>query len=439
MELLFSQLVCFAVTDHADHDGIEEAEALCDPDASSVDIDPFAEATILESGQVYKLQFENPDLSWFSLFNVKFPEDGHYAVLLEHHPTEFEVEGMDIDLLKDHQLNDVEAEFIDGESHSSSESDKWGDTMLGCFFVWLVTLSGLVLIVHTQVWEAIKPYSLMFCSGTLISTAFCLVLYESTHMITDGSDSESSAAGTWAAMILVGFLTSPVLRILLQIFLPSSFNHDKYPMPISMELVSTNDTPVGEKPSPALEGEQVIASYENESVNDQKDKEYSILFAMIMGDFFHNFSDGIFIGSAFLCEPTFAWKMVGITVAHELPQEIGDFSILTAKLGYSVPMALLYNVLSGLSVMLGGIVIMASNVNDKAVGILLAYGAGNYIYVASVHLFEEVQDVNQMVVRLLWFCVGCVAIGLILLDHEHCSSTNDEGGGGHAHHDHRRI
>lgn len=153
-----------------------------------------------------------------------------------------------------------------------------------------------------------------------------------------------------------------------------------------------------------------------------------------MGDFFHNFADGIFIGSAFQCDASFAWTMVGITVAHELPQEIGDFSILTGRLGYTVLMALLYNVLSGLSVMLGGITVCAQNLENKDVGMLLAYGAGNYLYVACVHLFEETKDVQEMILRLLWFCIGTISIGLILLDHEHCSVDSGEGGGGHHHH-----
>ena len=83
--------------------------------------------------------------------------------------------------------------------------------------------------------------------------------------------------------------------------------------------------------------------------------------------------------------------------------------------------------------MLGGIVICAQNLDDKDVGMLRAYGAGNYLYVAMVHLFVETKDVREMIWRLLWFCIGCVAIGLILLDHEHCS-TGDSSGGGHGHH-----
>ena len=79
---------------------------------------------------------------------------------------------------------------------------------------------------------------------------------------------------------------------------------------------------------------------------------------------------------------------------------------------------------------------MAADVGSKDTGMLLAYGAGNYIYVACVHLFAEVKDVKEMAMRLLWFCIGAVAIGLILLDHEHCSVASADGSGGHAGHHH---
>ena len=80
---------------------------------------------------------------------------------------------------------------------------------------------------------------------------------------------------------------------------------------------------------------------------------------------------------------------------------------------------------------------MAANTSDLAVGMLLAYGAGNYLYVATIHLFEDLSstDLPKQFLKLLAFCIGVVAIGLILLDHEHCESTtsSSSGGDGHGH------
>ena len=52
------------------------------------------------------------------------------------------------------------------------------------------------MIINTKVWELVKPYALMFASGTLLSTAFALVLYESTHLIPIGNN-EGLAMSRW--------------------------------------------------------------------------------------------------------------------------------------------------------------------------------------------------------------------------------------------------
>ena len=375
---------------------------------------------------------------WESQFHFRFATAEHFAFFAEHGPSEYNTysEGGEMEILFNNAGSAVAPEFVNSAAVASSDAsdDAWRDTMLGCLAVWAITLSGLVLIINMSLWETLKSYALMFSSGTLMSTAFCLVLFESTHLIMEQSSTESLAAGRWAAMILIGFLSSPVFRVIMQMTVPDFMDNHSHveENSTSMDVVATDEDPEGD-----VEIVKVgdTAAVTKQIVSD-KETEFVILFSMIMGDFFHNFSDGIFIGAAFNCDASFAWKMVGITAAHEVPQELGDFAILTGKLGYSVPVALLYNVISGLSVMLGGIVIMAADVGSKDTGMLLAYGAGNYIYVACVHLFAEVKDVKEMAMRLLWFCIGAVAIGLILLDHEHCSVASADGSGGHAGHHH---
>jgi hypothetical protein len=87
--------------------------------------------------------------------------------------------------------------------------------------------------------------------------------------------------------------------------------------------------------------------------------------------------------------------------------------------------------------MLGGIVLCAAeNIGNLETGMLLAYGAGAYINIASVHLFEEFADLKESFLGLLFFCIGAIAIGLILLDHAHCemSSSIMNSGDSHASH-----
>ena len=161
--------------------------------------------------------------------------------------------------------------------------------------------------------------------------------------------------------------------------------------------------------------------------------DYSIISTIFIGDFFHNFSDGIFIGAAFqMCSATVAWTIVLSTVFHEFAQEIADFIVLTKKAKLPVMHALIVNAISGLSVIVGGIVIGAQDMKDSTVGMLLAFGAGNYIYIAAAELyptFHEFPKHSHKLMGLMLFALGAAAVGLVLLDHEHCEA-------GDAHSDH---
>ena len=78
--------------------------------------------------------------------------------------------------------------------------------------------------------------------------------------------------------------------------------------------------------------------------------------------------------------------------------------------------------------MLGGIVIMTAEISNLDTGMLLAYGAGNYLYCATVHMFSQgSKDRFFDAKKILVFAYGAIATGLILLDHEHCEAPALDG------------
>ena len=431
----------FVKTDEGDLHGIEEkhsAAETADNANSAITVNANANAVTLDTDDTPKQYNAVLDTtSWLSVFNVNFPSDGYYALFAEHDISEFAVTEGNVAFLKDGDGHDIEALYYVGQPHTDDKSSKdgWRDTLLGCLVVWAVTLSGVILfVINKERYESCKEYVMMFASGTLLSTAFALVLFEAVELINNPSN-EGLAAGRWTSMIMVGFITSPVIKLFLTIIAPEymTLHHEN---PGELELTDGKEVAVVEDVVYVEDGNPSEEVVQEEVPKQCSLNDFAVFIPLILGDFFHNFSDGIFIGSAFKCNASFAWKIVGITVAHEAPQEIGDFVILTQKLKFSTLEALLYNVLSGASVMLGGITIMAANTSDLAVGMLLAYGAGNYLYVATIHLFEDIDsgDIPKQLYKLLAFCIGVVAIGLVLLDHEHCENTTSSGGhAGHGH------
>ena len=81
--------------------------------------------------------------------------------------------------------------------------------------------------------------------------------------------------------------------------------------------------------------------------------------ACFIGDAFHNFIDGAIICTAVLTSVPLGINTAIAVAAHEIPQEVGDVAILLAA-GYSRGRALLLNVVSGASGIVGALVAFAA-------------------------------------------------------------------------------
>jgi zinc and cadmium transporter len=75
---------------------------------------------------------------------------------------------------------------------------------------------------------------------------------------------------------------------------------------------------------------------------------------IIVGDTVHNFVDGVLIAAAFLQSFELGVVAAIAIVAHEIPQEVGDFLILLHS-GYTRARALAMNLLSSLATIVGGV------------------------------------------------------------------------------------
>jgi hypothetical protein len=76
---------------------------------------------------------------------------------------------------------------------------------------------------------------------------------------------------------------------------------------------------------------------------------------VLLGDTVHNFTDGLMLAAAFLVDPQLGWATALAIAAHEIPQEAGDFILLLAA-GWRRSRALLWNGLSSLAAVLGGLI-----------------------------------------------------------------------------------
>jgi zinc and cadmium transporter len=76
---------------------------------------------------------------------------------------------------------------------------------------------------------------------------------------------------------------------------------------------------------------------------------------IVVGDSVHNFVDGVLIAAAFLQSTELGVVAAVAIIAHEIPQEVGDFLILLHS-GYSRARALAMNLLSSAATVIGGVI-----------------------------------------------------------------------------------
>lgn len=107
---------------------------------------------------------------------------------------------------------------------------------------------------------------------------------------------------------------------------------------------------------------------------------------ILIGDGFHNFVDGILIAAAFLVDPVLGVLTTVAVLTHELPQEMGDFLVLL-NAGYTKRRALLFNLVSGLAAIPGGLLgYFALQAVAGVTPYILAIAASSFIYIAVADL-----------------------------------------------------
>jgi zinc transporter ZupT len=325
-----------------------------------------------------------------------------------------------------------------------------------------------------------------FAVGALMATAFFLVLPEALHLIEgshsaeegggaddhsghnhrslqDGDDhddhgndnAEGIAFAKWGCGILGGFLLPVFLSIL---FHNHEIDEDESALPMDEDECKScqAENDIESKAVPHDQGHVstavVVANISSDSVIDADDEvqvqgtgheqfqgestepihtvtktfiNHRLGASILIGDAFHNFADGLFIGAAFLsCSWATALSITAVSLFHELAGELADFILLTRYVGFTPTQACVLNFTSGLAVCLGGITVLATQPSDEAIGILLAIAGGVYINIAACESMPRIdassKERKDSALTLLSLIIGTIPIGLILLDHKHC-------------------
>lgn len=138
---------------------------------------------------------------------------------------------------------------------------------------------------------------------------------------------------------------------------------------------------------------------------------------LLAGDALHNFTDGIMIAAAFLADPGLGILTGLAIVAHEIPQEVGDFVVLL-NAGFSRARAYVFNLLCSALALAGGVLgYLTLGQAGALVPYVVTFASAGFLYVAISHLMPRLQrkaTLRDTIPQLGLIAAGIVVVALLV-------------------------
>lgn len=145
---------------------------------------------------------------------------------------------------------------------------------------------------------------------------------------------------------------------------------------------------------------------------------HTFSYMNLTGDGIHNFVDGLIIAAAFVFSVKTGFATTLAVIAHEIPQELGDFGVLLHG-GFTRSKALFFNLLSALTAIFGALVgYFLSPLVENLVAFLLPFAAGGFIYIAGSDLIPELHkeaDTKKAFLSFVFFLLGILFMAAVRL------------------------
>jgi zinc and cadmium transporter len=284
---------------------------------------------------------------------------------------------------------------------------------LACGIISLI--GGIVLIYSSKKIDKVANYATAFAAGALLSTAF-------VGIIPEAIESEIVTPQYILLTVLGGLLFFFLLEGIFHRFHSHAHNHcDNCQL-----VVQDADACVACEHDPSRQQHQHTS---------QRHKTTNVL--LNIGDGIHNFIDGIAIAAAFLINTQTGFLVTLSIIAHEIPQEFGDFAIMLNN-GTRRRNIIYANLLTSLLSALSAIIFYAIGDSVEVdFGVLLAVVAGFFIYIATTDIIPTIQQDKDR--KSTYIKMGLLVLGVIVLTilnltlHQHTHSHDHDHDHGHDH------
>jgi zinc and cadmium transporter len=137
-------------------------------------------------------------------------------------------------------------------------------------------------------------------------------------------------------------------------------------------------------------------------------------YLILIGDGIHNLVDGVIIGMSFIVSIPFGVITTLLIIAHEVPQELGDFGVLVYS-GFGKGKALFTNFTAQLTSILGGVIgYFLSTLIEGAIPFVLPFAAGGFIYISASDLVPQLHKEAELKKSLSSFAYFILGILIML-------------------------
>lgn len=263
------------------------------------------------------------------------------------------------------------------------------------FWIILVTLlsgvvsvlaAGLFLVLPARQREAALPHLVSFATGALLGAALLALIPHA--MLGAGSDRVHDVG-----IALIGGIA---LFFVLEKFLLWRHCHDDH---CDEHTVSDDGHSHGHGHSHARVHEQARRSASGALV--------------LVGDALHNVLDGVLVAAAFITDVHLGLVTAVAIMAHEIPQEVGNFAVLLHS-GMSRARAVALNLLASLSAVIGGVVgFFALEQSLALLPFALAVAAASLLYIAVADLIPGLHrriDPRSSVMQVVLIGLGVALV-----------------------------
>ena len=243
--------------------------------------------------------------------------------------------------------------------------------------------AGLFLALPGKQREAALPHLVSFATGALLGAALLALI---PHAVLGAGSQRVHEVG-------VALIAGIALFFVLEKFLLWRHCHDDH----------CDTHPVGDTHSHGHNHAQVH--------DDARRKASGSL--VLVGDALHNVLDGVLVAAAFLTDVHLGIVTAVAIMAHEIPQEVGNFAVLLHS-GVSRGRALALNLLTSLTAVIGGVVgYFALETAQRLLPFALAVAASSLLYVAVADLIPGLHrrtDPKSGVTQVLLIGLGIALI-----------------------------